>query len=201
MEPIRLIREAFGDAMEIAVEFHGFWNLPAAIRIAQELEPYRPMWLEEMLPQDNLSAYAQLAGATSLPLCLSERLMTRWGFRELFENGAARFVMPDISWCGGISEAKKLAAVAETWYLPIAPHNCGGPVLHAATLHLAANVTNLFIAESVRRHYADEYRGIVTPLLPVQDGAFPLPPGPGLGVELTPEVLGRGDLTVNRTTA
>ncbi len=201
IEPIRLIREEFGDSMEIAVEFHGFWNLPSAIKIAQALEPYQPMWLEEMLPQDNLGAYAQLAGATSLPLCLSERLMTRWGFRELFENGAARFVMPDISWCGGISEAKKLAAVAETWYLPIAPHNCGGPVLHAATLHLAANVTNLFIAESVRRHYDDEYRGIVTPLLPVKDGAFPLPPGPGLGVELTAEVLRRKDLTVDRTTS
>ncbi len=201
IEPIRLIREEFGDSMEIAVEFHGFWNLPSAIKIAQALEPYQPMWLEEMLPQDNLGAYAQLAGATSLPLCLSERLMTRWGFRELFENGAARFVMPDISWCGGISEAKKLAAVAETWYLPIAPHNCGGPVLHAATLHLAANVTNLFIAESVRRHYLDEYRGIVTPLLPVKDGAFPLPPGPGLGVELTAEVLRRKDLTVDRTTS
>ena len=201
IEPIRLIREEFGDSMEIAVEFHGFWNLPSAIKIAHALEPYQPMWLEEMMPQDNLGAYARLAAATSLPLCLSERLMTRWGFRELFENGAAQIVMPDISWCGGISEAKKLAAVAETWFLPIAPHNCGGPVLHAATLHLAANVTNLFIAESVRRHYADEYRNIVTPMLTPVDGAFPLPPGPGLGVELSPEVLQRPDLTAQKTTA
>ena len=201
IEPIRLIREEFGDSMEIAVEFHGFWNLPSAIKIAHALEPYQPMWLEEMMPQDNLGAYARLAAATSLPLCLSERLMTRWGFRELFENGAAQIVMPDISWCGGISEAKKLAAVAETWFLPIAPHNCGGPVLHAATLHLAANVTNLFIAESVRRHYADEYRNIVTPMLTPVEGAFPLPPGPGLGVELSPEVLQRPDLTAQKTTA
>ena len=201
IEPIRLIREEFGDSMEIAVEFHGFWNLPSAIKIAHALEPYQPMWLEEMMPQDNLGAYARLAAATSLPLCLSERLMTRWGFRELFENGAAQIVMPDISWCGGISEAKKLAGVAETWFLPIAPHNCGGPVLHAATLHLAANVTNLFIAESVRRHYADEYRNIVTSMLTPVEGAFPLPPGPGLGVELTPEVLQRPDLTAQKTTA
>jgi len=201
IEPIRLIREEFGDSMEIAVEFHGFWNLPSAIKIAHALEPYQPMWLEEMMPQDNLGAYARLAAATSLPLCLSERLMTRWGFRELFEYGAAQIVMPDISWCGGISEAKKLAGVAETWFLPIAPHNCGGPVLHAATLHLAANVTNLFIAESVRRHYADEYRNIVTPMLTPVEGAFPLPPGPGLGVELTPEVLQRPDLTAQKTTA
>ena len=199
IEPVRLIREEFGDSMEIALEFHGFWNLPTAIKIAHALEEYQPMWLEEMLPQDNLEAYARLAAATTLPLCLSERLMTRWGFRELFENGAAQIIMPDLSWCGGISEAKKLAGMAETWFLPIAPHNCGGPVLHAATLHLAANVTNLFIAESVRRHYADEYRGIITPLLPAVNGSFPLPPGPGFGVELTPEVLARPDLTVDRT--
>jgi galactonate dehydratase len=199
LEPLRLIKSEFGDDMEVAMEFHGFWNLHSAIQIAEACEEYSPMWLEEMLPQDNLSAYAELAAATSLPLCLSERLMTRWSFRELMENGAARIVMPDISWCGGLSEAKKIAVTAETALRPIAPHNCGGPVLHAATLHLAANVPNLFIMESVRRHYADEYRGIVTDTFPVAaDGWFALPPGPGLGIELTPEVLARADAKVAR---
>jgi L-alanine-DL-glutamate epimerase-like enolase superfamily enzyme len=196
IEPLRLIREEFGDSMEVAMEFHGYWNLPCAIRIAQALEPYAPMWLEEMLPQDNLAAYRQLADATRLPLCLSERLMTRFGFRELLENHAARIVMPDICWCGGISEAKKIAAMAETHYLPVAPHNCGGPVLHAASLHLAANVTNLYILESVRRHYLAEYRGIVTQTMPPAGGEFALPPGPGLGVELHPEVFTREDVQV-----
>jgi L-alanine-DL-glutamate epimerase-like enolase superfamily enzyme len=196
IEPLRLIREAFGDSMEVAMEFHGHWNLPSAIRIAQALEPYAPMWLEEMLPQDNLAAYRELAGATRLPLCLSERLMTRFGFRELLENRAARIVMPDICWCGGISEAKKIAAMAETQYLPVAPHNCGGPILHAASLHLAANVTNLYILESVRRHYLDAYRGIVTQTLPPTEGEFALPPGPGLGVELCDDVMNREDVQV-----
>jgi L-alanine-DL-glutamate epimerase-like enolase superfamily enzyme len=194
--PLRLIREAFGDSMDVAMEFHGYWNLPSAIRIAQALEPYAPMWLEEMLPQDNLAAYRELAAATRLPLCLSERLMTRFGFRELLENRAARIIMPDICWCGGISEAKKIAAMAETQYLPVAPHNCGGPVLHVASLHLAANVTNLYILESVRRHYLDEYRGIVTHTLPPASGEFALPPGPGLGVELCPEVMATEDVRV-----
>lgn len=198
IEPLRLIREEFGDSMEVAMEFHGYWNLPSAIRIAQALEPYVPMWLEEMLPQDNLAAYSELAAATSLPLCLSERLMTRWGFREMLENRAARIVMPDICWCGGISEARKIAAMAETYYLPVAPHNCGGPVLHLACAHLAANVTNLYILETVRRHYLEEYRGIVDHTLPAAEGVIPLPPGPGLGVELTPEVLARPDVTINR---
>jgi galactonate dehydratase len=198
LEPLRLIREEFGDSMEVAMEFHGYWNLPCAIRIAQALDPYAPMWLEEMLPQDNLAAYRELANSTRLPLCLSERLMTRFAFRELIENRAARIIMPDICWCGGISEAKKIATMAETYYLPVAPHNCGGPVLHVASLHLAANVTNLCILESVRRHYLDEYRGIVTQTLLPVNGEFPLPPGPGLGVELSGEVMEREDVTVER---
>src|SRR5262249_49507443 len=146
--------------------------------------PYSVMWLEEMLPQDNLAAYKQLSETTDVPLCLSERLMTRWGYRELFENRAASIIMPDICWCGGISEAKKIAAMAETYYLPVAPHNCGGPILHFASAHLAANLTNLMILESVRRHYLEEYHGILMNQLVAQNGAIPLPPGPGLGVEL-----------------
>lgn len=199
IEPLRLIKQEFGDEMEVAMEFHGYWNLHSAIQIAEACEEFSPMWLEEMLPQDNLAAYAELAAATSLPLCLSERLMTRWQFRELMENRAARIVMPDVSWCGGISEAKKIAVTAETALRPIAPHNCGGPVLHAATLHLAANVPNLFIMESVRRHYGDEYRGITTTTYPVaKDGSFDLPEGPGLGVELTADVLARPDAKIDR---
>jgi galactonate dehydratase len=198
IEPLRLIREEFGDSMEVAMEFHGYWNLPCAIKIAQALEPYAPMWLEEMLPQDNMAAYRELAGATRLPLCVSERLMTRFGFRELIDNRAARIIMPDVCWCGGISEAKKIATMAETHYLPVAPHNCGGPVLHVASLHLASNVTNLYILESVRRHYLDEYRGIVTGMLLPVNGEFALPAGPGLGVELCPEVMAREDVQVDR---
>jgi L-alanine-DL-glutamate epimerase-like enolase superfamily enzyme len=187
--------------MDVAMEFHGFWSLAAARQIARALEPLEPMWLEEMLPQDNLAAYQELARATRLPLTLSERLATRWGYRELFENRAAAVIMPDIAWCGGISEAKKIATAAETHYLPVAPHNCGGPVLHAASLHLAANIPNLYILESVRRHYGDEYRGLVTPIVQPGRGTFPLPPGPGLGVELEPEVLRREDAIIRRSEA
>lgn len=201
IEPLRLIREKFGDSIDVAIEFHGFWNLPSAIKIAAALENYKPMWLEEMLPQDNLAAYAELAQSTEIPLCLSERLMTRWGFRELLENGAAGIIMPDISWCGGISEGKKIATMAETYYLPIAPHNCGGPVLHFATAHLSANVTNLFIMETVRRHYSEEYDGLATQkLVAGASGELPLPPGPGLGIELSSEVLTRKDAIVRRST-
>ena len=122
------------------------------------------------------------------------------GFRELLENRAASVIMPDISWCGGLSEGKKIATMAETYYLPVAPHNRGGPILHFATAHFAANVTNLFIMETVRRHYSDEYEGLVTQkLVAGASGELPLPPGPGLGVELSPEVLARKDAIVKRS--
>ncbi|MCC6538721.1 MAG: mandelate racemase/muconate lactonizing enzyme family protein [Bryobacterales bacterium] len=196
LAPIEKIRAALGDRMDVAMEFHGYWNLPCAIRIARALEPLAPMWLEEMLPQDNLAAYAELARHTHLPLTISERLMTRWGFREVLSNRAAQVIMPDLCWCGGLSEAKKIAGMAEVEYLPVAPHNCGGPVLHQASAHLAANVTNLAILETVRRHYLDEYDGVVTSLVKPVGGRLPLPAGPGLGVDLTPELLQRDNVRV-----
>jgi L-alanine-DL-glutamate epimerase-like enolase superfamily enzyme len=195
LEPIRRIREELGDSMAVAMEFHGYWNLPCAIRIAAALEPLEPMWLEEMLPQDNMAAYRELASRTRLPLTLSERLMTRWGFRELLENRAASVIMPDICWCGGISEAKKIAVMAETYYLPVAPHNCGGPILHFASAHLAANLPNFSILETVRRHYLDEYTGLITANLRPANGLLPAPPRPGLSVELAHDIATRPGIT------
>jgi L-alanine-DL-glutamate epimerase-like enolase superfamily enzyme len=194
LEPFRKIHDAVGTEMEVAAEFHGYWNYPSAIRIARELDPFNILWLEEMLPQDNLEAYARLASQVSQPLCLSERLMTRFQFRELMENGAAQFIMPDLCWTGGITETRKIAALADTYYLPICPHNCGGPVLHAASIHLAAHVNNLFILESVRRHYLKEWVGLVTTTLPAENGFLPVPETPGLGMDLDPAVFARDDV-------
>lgn len=194
IEPVKKIRDAAGERMEIAMEFHGYWNLPCAVKIAKALEPYNILWLEEMLPQDNLEAYRRLGQSSSIPLILSERLMTRWQFREVIEEGLAQFINPDICWCGGISEAKKIATHAETHYIPVAPHNCGGPVLHFASLHLAMNLPNLFILESVRRHYLKEFLGFVTHTAPAENGWFVAPSTPGLGVELHPDLLQRDDI-------
>ena len=198
LRPFRQIRDAVGDEMEIAVEFHGYWNLPCAVKLARALEPYNIMWLEEMLPQDNAESYRRLQAQVKQPLCLSERLMTRYQWRELLENGAPSFVMPDIAWCGGFTEARKIAALADTYYLPICPHNCGGPIQHAASIHLAAHVPNLFILESVRRHYHSEYVGLVTDTMPAHHGHLAVPEGPGLGMELDPSVFHRPDVEVRR---
>lgn len=172
LEPLRLIRQEVGDEMEVALEFHGYWSLPAAEQIARAAEPLAPMWLEEMLPQDNLAAYRELAAATRIPLCLSERLMTRWQYRELIENRAVRIAMPDLAWCGGFSEARRIADLASLLYVPVAPHNCGGPVLHFASLHFGAAVRNLHSVESVRRHYGEEYDGLVTAMMRPCEGTF-----------------------------
>jgi len=193
---LEAIRAKFGDSIDVAMEFHGYWSLPCAMEIARALEPLAPMWLEEMLPQDNLAAYKVLADSTRLPLCLSERLMTHWQYRELLELRAARIVMPDLAWCGGFTTARKIAAMAEAHYLPVAPHNCGGPVLHWASAHLAAAIPNLRILETVRRHYLDEYDGLMDASLVPVDGWLPLPGGAGLGVRLSEERIGRDDVEV-----
>ena len=189
LKPVQQIRDAVGNDIEIALEFHGLWNVPSALKIAHALEPYKVMWLEEMIPQDNMKAYAMLADNVVQPLCISERLMTRYQFRELIELGIPQFIMPDICWCGGITEACKIAVLADTYYLPIAPHNCGGPVLHVASIHLTTHLTNLFILESVRRHYLVQYDNLVTGLGPVEDGHLTTPEGPGLGIDLKPQML------------
>lgn len=194
---LEAIRLEFGDSIDVAMEFHGYWSLPCAMEIARALEPLAPMWLEEMLPQDNMASYRELANSTRLPLCLSERLMTHWQYRELLELRAARIVMPDLAWCGGFTTARKIAAMAEAHYIPVAPHNCGGPVLHWASAHLAAAIPNLRILETVRRHYLDEYDGLMDATLVPVDGWLPLPQGPGLGARLSEDRIRRDDVEIH----
>ncbi len=190
----RAIREAMGDEIEIALEGHCQWNLPSAILIARAVEPYRPMWLEELILPDDPQATRQLRAATRTPLVTSERLMTRWGLRPVIEAGAADIVMFDIDWAGGFTEARKIAALAESHQLPVAPHNPGGPVSNLVAAHFCASVYNLFIMESVRAFYLTWFGEALTNNLVAVDGHFPLPSGPGLGAELRPEFLERGEL-------
>jgi galactonate dehydratase len=197
LQPVRRIRETAGDDMRIMMEFHGFWNLQCAVEIAHALEPYNVTWLEEMLPQDNLAAYEVLARQVKQPLCVSERLMTRWGYRELFERRAASIIMPDLAWCGGLTEAKKICAAAHTYYLPVAFHNCGGPITHFASWHIAMATPNLKILETVRRHYNDRYLPIVTSSGAPEKGRLGVPPGPGLGVEIKEEFLRSGKVQIH----
>jgi galactonate dehydratase len=196
LKPIKLIRDKFGDDMEIAVDINAQWNLTSAVRIARSLEPYKIMWLEDILDQGNMDSYAVLARETSVPITLSERLATRYQFLEVLEKKAADIVMYDATWCGGISEAKKISDLADAYYIPTAPHTCGGPLLWFATIHAATAVKNLWIMESCYHFYNYQYPYFIKNVPVPEDGFVKVPEGPGLGVEFRTEPFERGDAIV-----
>jgi L-alanine-DL-glutamate epimerase-like enolase superfamily enzyme len=188
LEPFEKIRKRVGDRIDIMVEFHSMWQLTPAIQIARALEPYNTFWHEDPIKMDSLSSLKRYAAASRAPLCASETLATRWAFRDLMETDSAGVVMLDLSWCGGISEAKKIATMAEAWHLPVAPHDCTGPVVLAASTHLSLNAPNALVQESVRAYYRTWYADLTTQLPTVTNGMITIPPGPGHGVELAEDL-------------
>ena len=188
LQPFVKIRERVGDKMDIMVEFHSMWQLLPAITIAKALAPYETFWHEDPIKMDSLASLKRYAAASPAPVCASETLGSRWAFRDLLETGAAGIVMLDLAWCGGLSEARKIAAMAEAWHLPIAPHDCTGPVVFAASTHLSLNAPNALLQESVRAFYKGWYREIMTALPKVENGYVTVPEGPGLGCELLPDL-------------
>jgi L-alanine-DL-glutamate epimerase-like enolase superfamily enzyme len=196
LEPFEKIRRAVGDKMEIMVEFHSLWQLLPAIRIARALAPFDTKWHEDPIKMDSLASLKRYAEASIAPICASETLASRWAFRDLLETGAAGVIMLDLSWCGGLSEARKIAAMAEAWHLPIAPHDCTGPVVLCASTHLSLNAPNALTQESVRAYYHTWYRDLTTALPKIEKGFITVPPGPGLGMELAPDLADRFTATV-----
>jgi L-alanine-DL-glutamate epimerase-like enolase superfamily enzyme len=196
LEPFRKIRKAVGNRMDVMVEFHSLWNLPTAIRIARALEEFDTFWHEDPIKMDSLADLRTYAEASRAPVCASETLAFRSSFRELLETRSTGVVMLDLSWCGGLSEAKKIATMAEAYHLPVAPHDCTGPVVLAASCHLSCNVPNALVQESVRAFYTGWYKELVTALPEVRDGTIAPPPGPGLGLDLLPDIAKRPDASV-----
>lgn len=194
VDVVREIRQAVGNEMEIALEGHCCWNVPSAIKIANALEEYNIMWLEDMIKADHPGGLVQLRQATSTPICASERLFSRFQFLPLMEEKAADIIMPDITWTGGLTETRKIAVLASTYQLPIAPHNCGGPIMNLANAHLCAHIPNLFICESVRSFYNTYFEKIVTQPIQIKNGFMQLPEGSGIGAELRSEILQRKDV-------
>jgi galactonate dehydratase len=201
LEPFARIRRAVGDRMDIMVEFHSLWQLLPAITIAKALAPYNTFWHEDPIRMDSLTSLRRYAQASPAPICASETLATRFAFRDLLETGVAGVVMFDLAWCGGISEARKIAAMAEAWHLPVAPHDCTGPVVLAASTHLSLNAPNALVQESVRAYYRTWYNDIVTQVPAVKDGFITVPPGPGLGTDLLPDFDRRFTVTRRRSDA
>lgn len=198
--PVEQIRRAVGDRMELAIEGHARYDLPTSLRIAEVLAPYNILWLEEMMPPDNLDSYARLVQESSVRICASERLFTRFGFRQIIESKATHIVMPDIVWTGGLTETRKIADLADTYYLPITTHDTVGPVALWAGAHLAMHAPNTMIVETVRGYYLGWYNEMMTEPITIRDGYLELGERPGLGTALREEVLRRPDAHVEVTT-
>jgi len=196
LEPFRKIRKAVGNRMDIMVEFHSLWRLPAAQRIAQALAEFDTFWHEDPIRMDSLALLKQYAPYSKAPICASEILAGRWSFKDLLETGVAGIVMFDLAWCGGVSEARRIAALADAWQLPVAPHDCTGPLVYAASVHFSIWAPNALVQESVRAFYTGWYNELVTHVPQPEKGYFGKPPGPGIGCELLPEVWKRKDAVV-----
>ncbi|MFC4597195.1 galactonate dehydratase [Cohnella hongkongensis] len=184
------VRSAVGPGIDLFVEGHGRFNVPTAVQIAREIEAFKPVWFEEPVPPDNLDAMIQVKRKSNVAIAGGERLYTRYAFREVFEKKALDYVQPDVSHAGGLLECRKIAAMAESSYIPFAPHNPSGPVANATTLQLAACTPNFFYLEIMetdvpwRREMTDER-------LVFEDGYMKIPDAPGLGIELREEEIGK----------
>ena len=194
LEPFRKIRKAVGDNMEIMVEFHSLWSLPMAKKLAERLAEFDTYWHEDPFRLDNVSDLKDYARHSKAWVCASETLSYTHAFREYLETGAAGVAMLDLSWCGGISEARKIAALAEARHVPVAPHDCTGPVVYMASCQFSMHARNALIQESVRAFYSGWYKELVTTLPKIEQGEVTIDfSAPGLGTELLPDLHKRKD--------
>jgi len=196
LRPWKQIRDTVGLEMDVILEGHGYWALQPARRIAEALEPYKPALLEDLMKPDNPRTLAKLRESTRTPICASELLMNRYAIEELMEADACDVVMTDIAWSGGITEARKIANMAETANMGMIFHDCTGPVTLAAALHLAVHCTNTWMQEIVRAYTLGYYRDLVDHDFVVENSRMQAPTHPGIGVALRPEALQREDCTV-----
>jgi galactonate dehydratase len=189
VETVSAVRAAVGEGVQLGLDCHWAFDVAAATRLGHALEPFELMWLEDPIPSGNAAALARLRAEVAVSICTGEVLETRYAFRELLERGAADVLMPDLARTGGILETMRIAALADTYYVSIAPHNMMGPVATAASVQLCACIPNFRILEYQLDDvpWRDE---IVEPPLTVADGYLTLPDGPGIGMRLNHAALG-----------
>ena len=200
LEPFEKIRSAVGDKMEIMAELHSMWNVPMAKRITSALEDFDLTWVEDPVFMDELEKVGEVVASTHTPIAVGELLGGKAQFRDLLEQGVSLAIM-DIVWGGGLTEARKVAALADTFGAPFTGHDCTGPIALTASVHMTMHAPNVFIQEMVRAFYYGWYQDLVTELPPIANGRITAPDGPGLGTTLNPDVPARADATVKMTTA
>ncbi|MEM2905627.1 MAG: galactonate dehydratase [Candidatus Bathyarchaeia archaeon] len=188
---VKAVREAVGEDVDIALDVHGIvYNASTAIKLAQAVEPYKPLFFEEPFLYENVGPLLELKAHTSIPIATGERLFTRYGFRELLEKRAVDIVQPDPCVCGGIMECKRIAAMADTYYVWLAPHNPMSPVGTAVCAQIAASTPNFLILEYIPDDRPPRSEIVKEPLK-LEDGYLKPPEKPGLGVELNEEALAK----------
>lgn len=181
---VEMVTTAAGKNVDVAADLHTRLDMPSAIRLAKELEQFHLMWLEEPVPPENIDAMREITRSTSTPICAGENLYLRHGFRELIINQAVDIIMPDIPKCGGLSECRKIANLAEIYYMPFAPHNVASPIGSMASAHVCASVPNFLVLEFHWLH-RDYWTTITTDKQDIiKDGYITLSDRPGIGLEL-----------------
>jgi L-alanine-DL-glutamate epimerase-like enolase superfamily enzyme len=181
---VEMATNAAGKEIAVAADVHTRLDVPSAIRLAKDLEQFHLLWLEEPVPPENVAAMRAVKQASSTPICAGENLYLRHGFRDLIEQQAVDCIMPDIPKCGGLSECRKIANLAELYYIPFAPHNVASPIGTMASAHVCASVPNFLVLEFHWLH-RDYWSTITTDKEDIiQDGFIALNNRPGIGLEL-----------------
>ncbi len=182
-EIVGAVREAIGPDIEILIDAHGMYNVPTAIELANRLAKHGIHWFEEPVPVESYSALRQVRREIPVKISVGERLHTRWEFVNIFENNLADFVMPDVTWTGGITELKKISTMAEAYYVPVSPHDASGPVNVLAGAHVMMTTPNFYKLET-SRYDLSAYDVFIDPGLDIRNGDLYVPDTPGLGVEM-----------------
>jgi galactonate dehydratase len=181
---IAFTRENYPKSIELAVDMHARYDATTGKRVAKEVEPFHLLWLEEPVPAENIDAMREIRESTHTPICCGENIYMRWGFREILEKRAADIIMPDFQKCGGLLEARKIADMAHTYYVPVAPHAVTSPIGMMATAHVCAAIPNFLVQEW---HWIDSpelWRNWVKEGEIIDKGFIAIPEREGLGVEM-----------------
>lgn len=192
MKPLREIRERVGMKIDIAIEGHGFFHLPAALRIAEALREIKPLWLEDVLRVDNVATLADFRRRSGLPIAASEMLLGRKEYLNVLQAQACDYCMVDPTWNGGISETRRVIDLAQSFNVPATIHDCTGPLTLFSGLHLAAASTNVVFQETVRAHIRTFYEKLIDTQPVIVQGKAELPRGSGLGTRLRDEIFQEG---------
>ena len=189
LRPFHEIRERVGMDMEIMLDGHGFFSLPAALRIAEAMRELQPLWVEDVIRPDCVETIADFRERAGVPIAVSEMLVSREEYRQVLQRHAADYVMIDPTWVGGISETRRVAELAQLFNVPALMHDCTGPLTLFAGLHIAASCANVTYQETVRAHLKTLYPLLVDDTVCVHEGHLPLPKRSGLGIRLLPELF------------